>query len=159
MLGFSAGCCLSNLYIQGGRELFDHLDYETPIFQAGALVGFYGPYDFPSRQPERRSGNAEVNRYHSPSYWLRRSTGPKPPPVFHIQGDLDEVVHPDQHAAFQNDSEHRGYRFQAKIADGFGHSFAPVDSNAAGRNIDTTMEITDFFSTHLGDRPDAGKTA
>ena len=55
MLGFSAGCCLANLYIQGGETLFHELSYDTAVFRPAALVGFYGPYDFSSRQAERRS--------------------------------------------------------------------------------------------------------
>jgi len=155
MLGFSAGCCLSNLYIQGSRYIFDHFGYKTPVFSPGALVGFYGPYDFPSRQPERRSENNEINWYHSPSYWLRRNTGSNPPPVLHIQGDLDKVVLPDQHAAFQNDYEEKAYNFKAVVVEGFGHSFAPRDTNAEGQKIDMGPEIADFFSSHLVNSPDA----
>jgi acetyl esterase/lipase len=149
MLGFSAGCCLSNLYIQGGTALFKHFGYQTPLFRPAALVGFYGPYDFPSRQPERRSDNAEVNRYHSPSYWLRNSDGPTPPPVLHIQGDRDTIVYPDQHHAFKADCEQRGYSFKALLAEGFGHSFAPEATNSAGVSIDLRKEITAFFERHL----------
>lgn len=149
MLGFSAGCCLSNLYIQGGKQIFKHYGYRTRVFEVGALVGFYGPYDFPNRQMERRSDKDEINRYHSPSYWLRQNSGFKPPPVLHIQGDLDDVVLPDQHAAFQSDCEERNYQFQAVIAEGFGHSFAPRDSNAADQRIDMGPVISEFFSSHL----------
>ena len=158
MLGFSAGCCLSNLYIQGGRRLFDHFSYETPVFQASALAGFYGPYDFPSRQAERRSENEEINRYHSPSFWLRQTTGPVPPPVLHIQGDLDRVVLPDQHDAFHEDYKERNYSFQALIAEGFGHSFAPSDTNAAGQEIDLGPDIANFFSHLLVDGQDSNRT-
>ena len=149
MLGFSAGCCLSNLYIQGGSQLFRHFGYETPVFSPRALAGFYGPYDFSSRQVERRSDNDEINLYHSPSYWFRQNTGAESPPVLHIQGDLDELVFPDQHEAFQRDYEERGYNFKAVIAKGFGHRFAPRDTNAAGESIDLRSEITDFFFRHL----------
>ena len=153
MLGFSAGCCLANLYIHGGAALFDHFGYATPVFRPAALVGFYGPYDFPSRQPERRSDNAEVNLYHSPSYWLRNSNGPAPPPVLHIQGDKDRIVFPDQHEAFKTDCEERSYNFKAIIAEGFGHSFAPVATNAAGSSIDLRRDITAFFERHLSESP------
>jgi acetyl esterase/lipase len=149
MLGFSAGCCLSNLYIQGGEALFKHFAYQTPVFPPAALVGFYGPYDFPSRQPERRSDDPEVNLYHSPSYWLRKRTGPRPPPVLHIQGDQDNIVYPDQHRAFEADCEQMAYSFKAIVAEGFGHSFAPVATNAAGVQIDLRRDITEFFERHL----------
>lgn len=149
MLGFSAGCCLANLYIQGGAALFSHFGYATPVFHPAALVGFYGPYDFPSRQPERRSDNDGVNLYHSPSHWLRKGTNPSPPPVLHIQGDQDTIVYPDQHRAFMADCEQRGYSFTAIIAEGFGHSFAPAATNAAGVSIDLRKDITAFFERHL----------
>ncbi|MBT8074179.1 MAG: alpha/beta hydrolase, partial [Xanthomonadales bacterium] len=149
MLGFSAGCCLANLYIQGGTALFRHFGYATPVLHPAALVGFYGPYDFPSRQPERRSDDALVNLYHSPSYWLRKCDGPAPPPVLHIQGDQDTIVYPDQHQAFKADCEQRGYRFKAIIAKGFGHSFAPAATNAAGASINLRRDITEFFERHL----------
>jgi len=154
MLGYSAGCCLSNLYIQGGKNIFDHFGYETPVFSPAALVGFYGPYDFSSRQPERRSGKQEINLYHSPSYWFRQNKASSAPPVLHIQGDQDDVVHPNQHMAFQKDYEQRGYPFKGVIVEGYGHSFAPTDANAAGENIDLRAEISDFFSLHLADRKD-----
>jgi len=149
MLGFSAGCCLSNLYIQGGAEIFQHFGYQTPVFKPGALVGFYGPYDFSSRQRERRSDDDEVNRYHSPSWWLRQDSVSKPPPVLHIQGDSDTVVLPDQHFAFQRDCEEKGYPFDAVLVEGFGHSFAPGDTNISGKTIDLGSEITDFFTRYL----------
>jgi acetyl esterase/lipase len=149
MLGFSAGCCLSNLYIQGGKSLFHHFGHKIPVFGPGALVGFYGPYDFSSRQAERRSDNTEINLYHSPSYWLRHNTGPKPPPVLHIQGDRDTVVYPDQHKSFQHDCDERAYSFKAIVAEGFGHSFTPRDTNASGKTIDLQQEITDFFTRYL----------
>ena len=149
MLGFSAGCCLSNLYIQGGKSLFHHFGYKTPVFRPSALVGFYGPYDFPSRQAERRSENTEINLYHSPSYWLRQNTGPKPPPVLHIQGDCDTVVYPDQHEALQNDYNERACSFKAIVAEGFGHSFTPRATNSSGKTIDLQQEISDFFTRHL----------
>lgn len=152
MLGYSAGCCLSNLYIQGGKDIFGHLGYETRVFKPAALAGFYGPYDFSIRQTERRSDNPEINRYHSPSYWIRHSAADGAPPVLHIQGDQDKVVYPDQHAAFQRDYDERGYDFNAVIVEGFGHSFAPVDSNDSGKTIDLRSEITGFFSNHLADR-------
>ncbi len=151
MLGFSAGCCLANLYSQGGSALFDHFGYRTGVFKPLALAGFYGPYDFPSRQAERRSGNPETDRYHSPSHWLRQNRLSGAPPVLHIQGDCDTVVCPDQHQAFQKDYQLRGYDFKAVIATGFGHAFAPLDSNAAGESIDLRAEITEFFSQHLKD--------
>jgi dipeptidyl aminopeptidase/acylaminoacyl peptidase len=59
------------------------------------------------------------------------------------------VVYPDQHEAFQRDYEERGYEFKAVVVEGFGHSFAPVDSNASGKTIDMRSELTDFFSRHL----------
>jgi len=152
MLGFSAGCCLSNLYIHGGQKLFEHFGYATPVFRPAALAGFYGPYDFSSRQPERQSGSHEIDRDHSPSYWLRKNKAALAPPVLHIQGDLDDVVYPDQHAAFQRDYEERGYNFKAVIVAGFGHSFAPRDTNAYGETIDLSTEISSFFSRHLLDQ-------
>ena len=149
MLGFSAGCCLSNLYIQGGSKLFEHFGYSTPVYQPLALAGFYGPYDFTKRQKERRSEKDEINLLHSPSYWLRRNEVSDAPPVLHIQGDHDEVVYPDQHAAFQQDYEDRGYHFRAVIVEGFGHSFAPRDTNESGQSVDMRPVVSDFFTTHL----------
>lgn len=149
MLGFSAGCCLSNLYIQGSDKIFEHFAYDTPVFDVDALVGFYGPYHFPSRQPERRSELDEINRYHSPSWWLRNDTVANPPPVLHIQGDGDTVVFPDQHVAFQKDYREKGHDFTAVIVEGFGHSFSPRDTNASGRTINLSSRITGFFSLHL----------
>ncbi len=66
--------------------------------------------------------------------------------MLHIQGDRDNVVYPEQHDAFQKDYEERGLDFRNIIVEGFGHAFAPVDSNAAGKTIDLRSEITDFFS-------------
>ncbi|MGB7452982.1 MAG: alpha/beta hydrolase [Lysobacterales bacterium] len=151
MLGFSAGCCLSNLYIQGGKDIFNHFGYETRVFNPAALAGFYGPYDFSIRQPERRSNDPEINRYHSPCYWLKQNTAAGAPPVLHIQGDQDKVVYPNQHEAFQKDYDERGYDFKAVLVEGFGHSFAPEDSNESGETIDLRSELTDFFSHHLKD--------
>ena len=153
LLGFSAGCCLSNLYIQGGKNIFQHFGYETPLFQPTALAGFYGPYDFSVRQAERRSDNEVINRYHSPSHWIRQHAGKNAPPVLHIQGDHDKVVYPDQHAAFQKDYQERGFDFKAVIVENFGHSFAPVDSNESGETIDLRSQLADFFSYHLTHRP------
>jgi acetyl esterase/lipase len=152
MLGYSAGCCLSNLYIQGGEKLFDLFGYQTPVFNLAALVGFYGPYDFPSRQAERRPDKQEINLYHSPSYWLSQNHGFNAPPVLHIQGDQDTVVYPDQHEAFRKDYEQRGFIFNAVILEGFGHSFALEDSNASGKVIDLRSKISDFLSHHLMDK-------
>lgn len=152
MLGFSAGCCLANLYIQGGKNIFGHFGYETPLFEPAALAGFYGPYDFSIRQAERRSEDPEINLYHSPSYWIRQNTGKSAPPVLHIQGDHDSVVYPDQHVAFQKDYQERNFDFKAVIVEGFGHSFAPVDSNESGDRIDLRSELTDFFSCCLTNR-------
>jgi acetyl esterase/lipase len=151
MLGFSAGCCLSNLYIQGGKDIFDHFAYETPLFIPAALAGFYGPYDFSIRQRERRSDDPEINRFHSPSHWLRQSSTLPATPVLHIQGDRDDVVYPDQHELFHRDYSERGFDFKAVLVGGFGHSFAPVDSNDAGKTIDLRSELTAFFSNHLVD--------
>ncbi len=149
MLGYSAGCCLSNLYVQGGSALFNHFGYATPLFKPRALVGFYGPYDFSIRQPERRSDDPEINRYHSPAYWLSNNPDSGAPPVLHIQGDRDEVVYPEQHEAFQKDYQERGHVFKAYIAAGFGHSFCPVDANTAGIRIDLRPVITDFLFHYL----------
>lgn len=151
MLGFSAGCCLSNLYIQGGRDIFDHFGYETPVFRPAALAGFYGPYDFSIRQQERRSDDPELNRDHSPCYWLRRNTAAPGTPVLHIHGNSDEVVYPDQHDLFQHDYAERGFDFKAVKIEDFGHSFAPVDSNESGKTIDLRSELSGFFSKHLMD--------
>ena len=149
LLGFSAGCCLSSLYIHGGKNIFNHFGYETPVFKPAALAGFYGPYDFSNRQPERRSHDPAINRFHSPRYWLRQNTVAGVPPVLHIQGDRDDVVYPDQHEAFQKDYEERGYDFKAVLVEGYGHSFAPVDSNVSGERIDLRPDIRDFFTRHL----------
>lgn len=149
MLGFSAGCCLSNLYIQGGHRIFEHFGYETQVFDAKALVGFYGPYDFTIRQPERRSDDEVINRYHSPAWWLRQGTVLNPSPVLHIQGDSDTVVLPDQHAAFEDDCWERGYPFDAVVIEDFGHSFSPRDTNESGKTIDLGSELTGFFTQHL----------
>lgn len=150
MVGFSAGCCLANLYIQGGDCLFDRLDYPTTVFQPAALVGFYGPYDFASRQAERKSSDAELNRLHSPSYWIRQEPGRKRPPVLHIQGDLDETVFPDQHQRFQRDCAELEFPFQAITAAGFGHRFAPRDTNAMGEQIDLGPDMVNFLQQHVG---------
>lgn len=149
LLGFSAGCCLSNLYIQGGRDIFEHFAYPTPVFSAGALVGFYGPYDFPSRQAERKSGNEELNRLHSPSWWICKRPSLQRPAVLHIQGDRDTVVYPDQHERFQQDYRERGLPFEAVVARGFGHSFAPRDRNEDGETLDLGGVITRFLERHL----------
>lgn len=148
MLGFSAGCCLSNLYILGGKQLLDGFSYDTPVFRPAALVGFYGPYDFPSRQAERRSSDDKLNLEHSPSYWFRKN-GRYTPPVLHIHGNRDTVVHLDQHERFQSDYHSKNLNFKAVIADGFGHSFAPRDTNERGESIDLSKDISDFFLTHL----------
>lgn len=149
MLGFSAGCCLSNLYIQGGEALFNHFNYKTRVFSAAVMVGFYGPYDFTRRQPERRSDDDEINRYHSPAYWLRHNKAAAAPPVLHIQGDKDTIVYPDQHEAFQRDYLEKGGQFKALLLEAFGHSFAPVDANDNGQKIDLRADITSFLSQHL----------
>ena len=149
MLGFSAGCCLSNLYIQGGPAMLRQLGYEVPWHRPRALVGFYGPYDFTTRQRERRAANPEVNRLHSPRYWLLNSHGAAPPPVLHIQGDADAVVRPDQHERFRADCASREYPFEEFIAAGFGHSFAPRDTNARGEQLDTGPLITRFLERCL----------
>lgn len=151
MLGYSAGCCLSNLYIQGGKDIFNHFGYKTQMFKPAALAGFYGPYYFSIRQAERRSDNPEINRYHSPFHWLRQGTTASAPPVLHIQGDSDTVVLPDQHEMFQRDYDERGRDFKAIVVEGFGHGFAPVDTNDSGKTIDLRSELTDFFSIHLMD--------
>ena len=156
MFGFSAGCCLSNLYMQGGEDIFNHLQYRTRTFRPAGLVGFYGPYDFPSRQSSRRSEDDNLNLLHSPSYWLKRNAFPELPPVLHVQGDMDDIVTPDQHAAFEADYRKRGHCFRAIIAKGFGHSFAPRDCNALGQTIDIGTEITGFFSACLIEEADAG---
>ncbi len=149
MLGFSAGCCLSNLYIHGGEDIFRHFGYETPVYHPAALAGCYGPYHFPSRQPERRSDDEEVNRYLSPSWWLRRDSTSRLPPVLHIQGNRDTVVFPEQHNAFQSDYKQRGGDFKAIVLEDFGHSFAPRDTSQSGETIDLGPEITDFFNRCL----------
>jgi len=149
MLGFSAGCCLSNLYIQGGRDIFRHFGYRTPVFAPSALVGFYGPYDFTVRQAERRSADHEVNLYHSPAYWIRQETTTTAPPVLHFQGDRDSIVHPDQHVAFQQDYAEKGLSFTPVIVEGFDHAFALRDTNTKGKTIDLGDEILAFFRRHL----------
>lgn len=148
MLGFSAGCCLSNLYIQGGAAMLRQLGHDVPAYRPRALVGFYGPYDFTIRQAERRSGDPEIDRLHSPRHWLLRNDQPIPP-VLHIQGDEDDIVYPDQHEAFRSDCEERGYAFEEVIAGGFGHSFAPRDTNRHGDTLDTGPDIVRFLARHL----------
>jgi acetyl esterase/lipase len=148
LLGFSAGCCLSNLYIQGGETLFRKLGHEIQVFDVSALVGFYGPYDFPSRQPERRSQDDQLNREHSPAYWFKRTVRQRPP-VLHIQGNRDRIVYPQQHEMFQADYEGSGLNFEAIVVDGAGHSFAPLDTTKTGQRIDLGRDIIRFFSTHL----------
>jgi acetyl esterase/lipase len=148
MLGFSAGCCLSNLYIQGGAAILRQLGHDVPTYRPRALVGFYGPYDFTIRQPERRSGDPEIDQFHSPRYWLRKNDR-EPSPVLHFQGDEDDIVYPDQHEAFRADCEARGYAFEGIIAGGFEHSFAPRDTNSRGEMLDTGPRIVRFLSRHL----------
>lgn len=149
LLGFSAGCCLANLYIQGGERLFRHFDYDTPVFRPAAIAGFYGPYDFSRRQPERRSEDPEINRFHSPAYWLKLDQRTDPPPVLHIQGDRDTIVYPSQHEAFRADCEARGYPFTEVIAQGFDHAFAPRDVNLDGEAADFGPRLVEFFTEHL----------
>lgn len=148
MLGFSAGCCLSNLYIQGGEAMLRQLGHDVPCHTPRALVGFYGPYDFTIRQAERRSPDADLNRLHSPRYWLlKRET--RPPPVLHVQGDEDDIVFPDQHEAFRADCAARNFAFEGVIARGFGHSFAPRDTNGRGETFDAGPAIVGFLDRHL----------
>jgi dienelactone hydrolase len=149
MLGYSAGCCLSNLYIQGGERIFEHFGYRVPVYSASALVGFYGPYDFTTRQAERRSTDHEVNLYHSPAYWIRQGASSSAPPVLLFQGDQDTIVYPDQHQAFKQDYGQRGFSFTEVIVAGFDHAFAPRDTNSAGKAIDLGPEIVAFFGRHL----------
>ena len=149
MLGFSAGCCLSNLYIQGRSGMLRQLGHDVPYFRPRALVGFYGPYDFTIRQAERRSGDPEINRLHSPRHWLLKNADGPPPPVLHIQGDRDKVVYPDQHEHYRADCEKKGYSFEGMIATGFGHSFAPRDRNESGQVIDTAPAIVRFLGGNL----------
>jgi len=148
MLGFSAGCCLSNLYIHGGKTLFEEFGYATPVFDPVALIGFYGPYDFPSRQPERRSEDESLNIKHSPSHWFKRNNR-NFPPVLHIQGKDDVIVYPDQHEMFKSDYLKNGYSFASLLLEGFGHSFSPLDSNASGTEIDTRGNILEFLSKYV----------
>lgn len=154
MLGFSAGCCLSNLYIQGGPAMLRQLGHVVPYHRPRALVGFYGPYDFSTRQRERRAANPEINRLHSPRHWLLNNRGATPPPVLHIQGDTDEIVRPDQHQLFRADCAARAYPFEELIAEGFGHSFAPRDTNERGERLDTGPQIVRFLESFLEPRPD-----
>jgi acetyl esterase/lipase len=149
MMGFSAGCCLSNLYIHGGKKLFEHFGYATTVFHPVVLVGFYGAYDFPSRQAERRSDNHELNLLHSPSYWLRQRKKFSAPPVLHIHGDRDRIVYPNQHDMFQRDYNEKGYTFEPLVIEGFGHTFAPQDSNDEGKSIDLRPKISRFLRSHL----------
>lgn len=149
MVGFSAGCCLSNLYIHGGRRLLDHYGYAAAVHPVYALVGFYGPYDFTTRQKERRSTDPEINRLHSPAYWFRHHPAENPPPVLHIQGDCDEIVHPDQHEAFERDYLARGLSFDSLIMRGFGHSFAPSDGNPESPSLDPGARMMDFLQKKL----------
>lgn len=147
-LGFSAGCCLSNLYMQGEKALFEELGHEVKWYRPKALVGFYGPYDFTTRQAERRSSDPHINLLHSPRYWLDRRSD-TPPPVLHIQGDQDEIVYPDQHDRFRSDCRARNYPFEEIVARGFGHSFSPRDTNSQGDLLDSRLEIKRFLLQHL----------
>lgn len=149
MLGFSAGCCLSNLYIQGREQVFEQYGHRVEVYPVAALAGFYGPYDFTVRQAERRSPDDEVNRYHSPAYWIRNNANTAPPPVLHFQGDADTIVLPDQHAAFKRDYTERGFSFTEVIVGGFGHAFAPRDTGPAGDSIDLGPELLAFLERHL----------
>lgn len=149
MIGFSAGCCLSNLYIHGGRRLLGHYGHRADVFPVSALVGFYGPFDFTIRQEERKSRNPEINRLHSPAYWMRQYPAEQAPPVLHFQGERDEIVFPDQHRAFQRDYRDRGFSFTPVILEGFGHSFAPRDFSEVGQPVDLGPRIVDFFKQNL----------
>ena len=148
LLGFSAGCCLSNLYMQGGHDLFREFGFELEVYRPSALVGFYGPYDFSIRQSERRSADQEINRLHSPRYWLQHRTD-TPPPILHIHGDIDDVVYFDQHEALRDDCLEKGYPFEEIIAGGFGHSFAPRDKNDHGDSLDLEADIVEFLGRQL----------
>lgn len=150
-LGFSAGCCLANLYLQGGSRLFRELGFDIEVYRPAALVGFYGPYDFSIRQAERRSSDPLLNRLHSPRYWLQRNVAEAPAPVLHIHGDRDDVVYFDQHEAFRADCKDRAYDFEEIVAGGFGHSFAPRDMNGRGEKIDLEADIVEFLRRHLLD--------
>ena len=147
-LGFSAGCCLSNLYMQGGLDLFREFGFAPDFYRPSALVGFYGPYDFSIRQSERRSPDPDINRLHSPRYWLQRRTD-MPPPILHIHGDVDDVVYFDQHEALRDDCLGKEYPFEEIIAGGFGHSFAPRDTNDHGDPVDLEADIVEFLGRQL----------
>ena len=149
LLGFSAGCCLSGLYCFGGRGLLTHVGHEAPWVEPACLFGFYGPYDFRRRQPERRSTDENINRDHSPAYWLNAGADCTPP-VYHVQGDEDVIVYPDQAGAFEADYQALGLDFTARLEPGFGHSFAPRDRNADGLELDVSAEMLEFFRKHLG---------
>lgn len=148
-LGFSAGCCLSNLYLQGGREMCRELGFASEVYRPSALVGFYGPYDFSTRQAERRSDDQDINRLHSPRYWLRRGGEWPPAPILHIHGDIDDVVYFDQHEALRDDCYDKGHPFEEIVAGGFGHSFAPRDTNSQGDSLDLEADIVEFLGRQL----------
>ena len=151
LMGFSAGCCLAGLYSFGGKRLLDTLGYESQWFQPKAFVGMYGPFDFETRQPHRRSGDPVIDQNISPAYWLRQIKDPGSlPSVFHIQGDLDEVVIPAQHAEFEEAYVRAGGRFRGLLVPDFGHTFSPADTNDRGKSIDLRDDIVGFFTEHLG---------
>ncbi len=149
LIGFSAGCCLASLYMLGGSNLYQHLDYETKVTVPKALVGFYGPYDFSQRVKSKQPRDPEVNEIHSPAHWLRQWKGEAAPPVFHIHGTADQTVLLKQHELFKADYRSRGFRFTEKILPGFHHSFAPVAEAEGEQPVDLRPEILEFYRQHL----------
>ena len=96
-----------------------------------------------------RSEDPDVNLYISPSYWLKQSDALGSTAVFHVHGDRDETVRPDQHQKFEQDYKDRGYDFKGILVEDFGHSFAPRDTNETGKTIDLQEEISAFLSQYL----------
>ena len=58
-------------------------------------------------------------------------------------------MRPDQHEQFRADCVARAYSFEELIAGGFGHSFAPRDTNARGEDLDTGPRIVRFLARFL----------
>jgi predicted esterase len=69
--------------------------------------------------------------------------------VLHFYGDRDTIVLEDQHVAFRQDYEQRGFSFTAVTVAGFGHAFAPRDADSAGKTIDLGPDILAFLRRHL----------
>ncbi|MDF3129626.1 alpha/beta hydrolase [Kiritimatiellaeota bacterium B1221] len=149
MMGFSAGCCLANLYMLGGSGLYEHLGYKTTVTVPKALVGFYGPYDLTIREKSKQAPDPEVNKLMSPAHWLKKWTGKEAPPVYHIHGTADKTVLLKQHEQFKKDYLSRGWCFEEKVLPEFHHSFAPFAEAGGQEAVDLRPSILEFFRLHL----------